>query len=345
MRIAVVNSWAPFLKGGAEYLATALTQKLAEYGHSAILVRLPFSWNPPERILEHILACRCVRLHNVDRVIGLKFPAYFVPHDNKVAWLLHQFRQAYDLWGTSLQDLPDSPAGRSVRDAIVQSDNAYLPECRAIYVNSQVTADRLRKFNNIGSTVLYPPLLEPSRLIAGEYGDYVFLPGRITLAKRQHLALEAMRHVRSKVRMVIAGPPETPRDVERLEEIAARFALHGRIEIIPRFISEEEKSALFAGALACVYIPHDEDSYGYVTLEAAQSSKPTITCSDSGGIKILVLAGRTGLVTEPEPEALAEAMDQLYEHRDRARQLGLAAHDHMKTLKIEWGHVIQQLTS
>jgi len=345
MRIAVVNNWSPFLKGGAEHLADALTRKLVEYGHQAISVRLPFSWNPPEKIVGHILACRCMRLHNVDRVIGLKFPAYYVPHENKVLWLLHQFRQAYDFWGTPLQDLPDSPEGRRIRDTVTQSDNAFLADCRAIYTNSHITADRLRKFNHIDSTVLYPPLLRSDHFVAKGYGDYVFVPGRITLAKRQHLALEAMRHVKSGVRMVIAGPPESPADVARLEEIVARYSLQDRIEIIPRFITEEEKVAHFADALACVYIPHDEDSYGYVTLEAAHASKATITCKDSGGITILVIDGQTGSVTEPEPPALADAMDRLYNDRDQARRLGCAAYEHMLSLKISWDHVIERLTA
>src|SRR5690242_6786284 len=186
MRVAVVNNWAPFLRGGAEFLADALVSKLQTYGHEAVLVRLPFRWDSPEKIAEHILASRCLRLHNVDRVIALKFPAYFIPHDNKVVWLLHQFRQAYDLWGTGLQDLPDSSVGRRIREIVIQSDNAYLPECRAIYTNSHITGERLRKFNNLDSTVLYPPLSDPDRFRTEGYGDFIFVPGRITAAKRQY---------------------------------------------------------------------------------------------------------------------------------------------------------------
>jgi glycosyltransferase involved in cell wall biosynthesis len=154
-----------------------------------------------------------------------------------------------------------------------------------------------------------------------------------------------MRHVRSGVRMVIAGPPETAADQTRLEDIVKRYSLQDRVEIIPRFISEEEKLARYASALACIYIPHDEDSYGYVTLEAAQAAKPTITCHDSGGITILVLDGRTGLVSEPDPQALAAAIDQLYSDRARAERLGQAAQEHIRTLKISWDHVVERLTA
>jgi glycosyltransferase involved in cell wall biosynthesis len=345
MRVAVVNNWTPFLRGGAELLADALVQKLRAHGHEATLIRLPFNWNPPAKILEHILACRCLRLHNIDRVVALKFPAYYVQHDNKVLWLLHQFRQAYDLWGTPLQDLPDSPEGRRIREIVIHSDNEFLPEFRTIYTNSHVTGDRLRRFNAIDSSVLYPPLLDAAAFITKTYGEYVFVPGRITLTKRQHLALEAMRHVRSGVRMVIAGPPETPGDAARLQELVDRYGLQNRVELVPRFISEQEKVERYAEALACVYIPHDEDSYGYVTLEGAYAAKATITCADSGGITILVRDGSTGLVTRPEPKAVAEAIDRLYTNRDEAERLGRAALEHARSLKIEWDHVIERLTA
>jgi glycosyltransferase involved in cell wall biosynthesis len=345
MRVAVVNNWAPFLRGGAEFLADALVSKLQAYGHEAVLVRLPFRWDSPEKIAEQILACRCLRLHNVDRVIALKFPAYFIPHDNKVVWLLHQFRQAYDLWGTPLQDLPDSSMGRRIREIVVQSDNTYLPECRAIYTNSHVTGDRLRKFNNLDSSVLYPPLFDPARFITEGYGDFIFVPGRITAAKRQYLAVEAMRYVRSSVRMVVAGPPETAADRTRLEELVARYALGDRVALIARFISDQEQASYYAKCLACAYLPHDEDSYGYVTLEAAQSAKATLTCTDSGGITILVLDSRTGLVAQPDPQALAGAFDRLYENRAEAQRMGEAAREHMRSLRIEWDHVIERLTA
>src|SRR5882724_8744385 len=118
MKVAVVTNCVPFLTGGAEHLARALTRKLAQAGHEALLVRIPFRWEPPEKILESMLACRLLRLPNVDRVVALKFPAYYIPHPNKVLWLLHQFRQAYDLWDTDLQSLPDSREGLEIRRLI-----------------------------------------------------------------------------------------------------------------------------------------------------------------------------------------------------------------------------------
>ena len=49
----------------------------------------------------------------IDLVIATRFPSYLVKHPNKVVWLVHQLRQAYDLHGTRYSDF--APAGRDAR--------------------------------------------------------------------------------------------------------------------------------------------------------------------------------------------------------------------------------------
>jgi glycosyltransferase involved in cell wall biosynthesis len=345
MKIALLTNCVPFVRGGAEHLVESLRDKLNEYGHEAMIIRIPLAWHPPERIVEHILAARLLRLYNVDRMIGFKFPAFYVRHDNKIHWLLHQFRQVYDLWGTKYQDIPDTPEGRRIREVVVNADNRYLREARGLYTNAPKTAQRLKKFNNLDAEVLYPPLGRSDHFRCDSYGDYLFCPSRITDGKRQALLTESMKYVRSGVRLVLAGQPETPADRERVEAIIRENCLEKRVQWIPRFISEDEKARLFAGALGCAYIPYDEDSYGYVTLESYHSRKPVITCRDSGDITVLVRDGQTGLVAEPTPAAIAGAMDNLYECRGEAERMGRAGYDLMMTLGINWETVVKRLTA
>jgi glycosyltransferase involved in cell wall biosynthesis len=344
MKIVVLNNCVPFLRGGAEHLADALVSKLKEYGHRALLVRIPFRWEPPGKIVDHMLACRLMRVTDVDRVIAFKFPAYYVPHPDKVLWLVHQFRQAYDLWATKFQGLPESPEGHEIREMIVRGDNSYLPEARKIYTNSHVTSDRLKKFNGLDSEVLFPPLLTSSHFSTGEYGDFIFCPGRINATKRQLLLVEAMAHTKSAVQLLVAGSAETNADAEAIESVIRRNRLENKVRFINRFISEEEKAEWFRDALGSAYIPYDEDSYGYVTLEAYLSKKPVITCTDSGGIDILVREGSTGRIAEPEPRAIAECMDALYQDKQKAKQMGEAGYELVEALKINWDNVIGKLT-
>jgi glycosyltransferase involved in cell wall biosynthesis len=344
MKIAVLNNWVPFLRGGAEHLADALVAKLAEYGHQALLVRVPFRWDPPEKIVDHMLACRLMRLPNVDRAIALKFPAFYVPHPNKIFWLLHQFRQAYDLWGTQFQGLPGSDAGRAIRDVIVQADNSYLPEARKIYTNSSVTSARLKKFNGLDSEVLYPPLLSHGQYSCGACGDYIFSPGRINATKRQRLLVESLQFCKTPVQLLIAGKAETAEDAQAIQALARKSGVEKGLRFVNRFITESEKVEWFSESLGCAYIPYDEDSYGYVTLESYLSRKPVITCTDSGGTDALVKDGVTGHLVPPEPRALAAAMDQLYLDKQKAQRMGQAGHDLVESLRINWDNVMEKLT-
>jgi glycosyltransferase involved in cell wall biosynthesis len=343
VKVAIVNNQAPFVRGGAELLAEWLQEKLEQYGHQAEIVRLPFQWTPAEKIVDHMLAARLVRLANVERVVALKFPAYYVPHENKVLWLLHQFRQAYDLWGTPYQDLPDTAHGHRIRDVIIEADRVHLPEARRIYTNSEIVGRRLRYFSGMSSEVLFPPLLDSAAYRCEQYGDYFFFPSRITAGKRQHVAAEAMAQVKSSARLVIAGQPESPEDLQRLLNVVHEHGLERRVEVIDRWISDEEKLALFAGARGVVYLPFGEDSYGYVTLEAFHARKPVLTMLDSGGTLELVQDGRNGRVCDGVA-GLARAIDELAEDRSLAESLGRSGLETIEELQISWDRVIECLT-
>ncbi len=137
MKIAVVNTQVPFVHGGAEQLAEWLVDQLREHGHQAELVLLPYWVAPPQTVLENAIAAHFTRITGVDRVIGLKFPSYYVPHDDKILWVLHQHRPAYELWRSEFQqELPDTIEGRYVRRAIIDADNRMLPEARRVYAIS-----------------------------------------------------------------------------------------------------------------------------------------------------------------------------------------------------------------
>jgi glycosyltransferase involved in cell wall biosynthesis len=345
MKVVVLNVHVPFVRGGAELLAQWLTENLEERGHETELVRLPFRWTPPRLVIDHMLAARLTRIRPADRVIAMKFPSYLVPHENKVLWLLHQFRLAYELWATPYQGSEHGHESARVREAIVAADDAYLPEARAIYTNSAVTSTRLKRFNGLDSTVLYPPLRDPGAFRCESFGDYVFFPSRITITKRQQLLVDALARTRSGVRAVIAGAPDIPEYLDPLRETIQREGLHDRVEILPHWISEEQKLELYANALAVVYPPLDEDSYGYVTMEAFYAGKAVVTCTDSGGTHELVEDGVTGKVVAPQQDAMAEALDELAEDRSLAERLGAGARAKLDELDVSWDRVVETLTS
>ena len=106
---------------------------------------------------------------------------------------------------------------------------------------------------------------------------------------------------------------------------------------------EEEKVERLAPALAVAYVPFDEDSYGYPSLEGSHARKAILTTTDSGGVTELVVDSVNGYVCAPHPQALGEAMDRLFLDRSRASAMGQAAYQRVLDLGITWDNVVQKL--
>ena len=343
--ILICTTQVPFTKGGAELHVEGLRRALIEAGYKAEIVALPFKWYPPTEIMRGAMAWRMLDLaaangQPVDLVIGMKFPAYLVAHEKKVLWILHQHRSAYNLWGTPFDDLSTYPDGVRVREWIKHCDERFIPDARKVFANSKAVADRLKHYNNIESEPLYHPPPLADQLGAGEQGDYVFYPSRLEPQKRQELLIEAMRFVTTPVKVVLAGGSG---DVKHYEGLIKQSGAGDRITM-RGFISDQEMVQLYANALGVCYLPFDED-YGYVTLEGMLSAKPVIVARDSGGAAEFVEHEVNGLIAEPDPQAIAESLDQLYSKRESARRMGESGREKLLAMKLSWQNVVRKLVS
>jgi glycosyltransferase involved in cell wall biosynthesis len=343
MKVIIASTYVPFVHGGARIIVRDLAAALSERGHDVDTIDIPFvsAW---DEMLEQMLAIRLMDVSTVsDVLIAVRTPSYLLLHPNKRLWFIHHHRGAYDLWGTPYQDIPSTPEGLAVRDAIRGADNLYLREAKRIFTNSQAVSDRLRRFNDLDSQVLYPPLGKPEAFVCSAAEDYVFYPSRILGHKRQQLVVQAAAHFKTDVRVIIAGVPDDANQLSTLEEEIDRNGLHDRVTLIPRWISEEEKAEMISRSLGVLYVPFQEDSYGYVTLEAFQAHKPVITCTDSGGPLEIIDHGVNGLVVEPSPPMLAGAIDRLRTSPEEAAAMGERAYSTIEAKKIDWDHVVERL--
>lgn len=340
MRILVANNAAPFVRGGAELLADRLVVELIAAGHEAELVRIPLG-STPEKIADSMIAASLLGVDNIDRVVGLKFPAYLIPHDDKVIWLVHQLRQAYEQPPVGWVSTPETdPLVAAVRKA----DLTAFRAANRLYTISPMIADRLKEATGLVAPVLMTPPHADLEYRSAPPERYIVALGRIGGGKRQLLAVEAMAHARPGYRLVVAGAPDSPEDGEAISRKVSELGLEDRVEVIPRFISDDEKLDLLARCAGSVYLPINEDSYGYVCYEAAMSGKASITGTDSGGTHTLVRHGETGFVVAPEGRAIAQAMDTLALDKTAAVEMGRAASTAALELDLSWTRVISELT-
>lgn len=342
MRIAVCSAQVPFARGGAEIFADDLVSELAARGHEATVVTVPFKWYPGTRVLTQAFLWRLVDLSEadgrpIDLVIATKFPSYAVRHPNKVVWLLHQFRQAYELDRTELGQFGESAEERALRRSVQALDRRALGEARKLFTTSRNLQRRLEQSTGLTAEVLpHPPQALPYH--CEDYGDFVLSVGRLDRAKRVDLLLEAAA-ADGSLRVVVAGEgPDRP----RLEQLArARDLDGGRVEFAGR-VGEDELADLYARCLAVYYAPVDED-FGMVPYEAFLSEKPVVTTNDAGGPLEIVSDRRTGIVCEPRATAVAEACSWLRAHVDDARSWGRAGK--AVAVDVSWDRAIERLLS
>jgi glycosyltransferase involved in cell wall biosynthesis len=343
MRIALCSTIVPFVFGGARNIVEWLQAMLERDGHQVERIYLP-QLDSPQLLFKQLAAFRWIDLEAADRIICFRPQSHLIPHPNKVLWFIHHIRPFYDLWGTEY-GLEDNAANRGVRSALMAADNNALREARSIFTNSKVVAKRLETFNGVDSEVLYPPVFNADRYHSREFNDEIVCICRLEHHKRQHLLIEALPFTKSPVRLRLCGAGSAMGYPDYLRRIIDERNLGDRITLDNRWISEEEKVDLLADCLAAAYIPLDEDSYGYPSVEASHANKAILTTSDSGGVLELIEDGFNGLVSEPTPQALADAMDRLYMDRALAKRMGRNSAVRLGDLNISWSHVLDRLLS
>lgn len=340
MNILVCAAQVPFARGGAEMLAEGLCDALRNAGHRAEVVALPFQWSPHTELFKSALAWRLLDVKTangikIDRVIATKFPSYAVEHPHKVVWLVHQYRQAYDWYGTPLSEFTGSAEDRATREKLFAMDRRTLGEAQARFAISKNVAARLKRFNALEATPLYPPPRLTGKFFAGEYGDYVLYVGRLDRAKRIDLLLRALAKTK-RGRVVIAG---TGAEDASLKQLTRSLGLTERVEFLG-YVDDARVVELYANTRAVFYAPVDED-YGFATVEGLMAARPVLTTDDAGGVLEFVENGSDGWVARAEAGEIAEALTRAFENVDACRALGQAGKERVSA--IGWRMVLEQL--
>ena len=341
-RVLVLAVQTPFVEGGAEKHVRRLTEELSRRGVEADLVTLPLIERERFDLVRSALGWRMLDLTEVggrpvDAVIATRFPSYAARHSNKIVWLIHQYRQAYDQFGTPFSDLTASPEDRRTREAIAEIDRVGLTEARRVFANSRTVAERLRRYNGIESEPLYHPPPLAGRYRTGPPGEYALSVGRFDPWKRTDLLVRSLASApNARLTLVGRGPDE-----ERLRRLAGALGVAERIRWVPE-ASDEELLALYAGARLVAVAPSGED-LGYVPLEALLSGKAVLTTDDAGGPLEFVRDGETGFVVPARPEAIGAALEVAWGKTETLTRMG--ENGRRRVASLSWDHAVEALRS
>jgi len=341
--IAVCSAQVPFFTGGAEALVHSLVEQLKDRDYEVDQVNIPFKWYPHEQLLESIAIWEKIDLSEsngkkIDLVIATKFPSYYVQHPRKVLWLVHQYRQLYDLFETPYSGFdPRKKEDMELRHQLIEKDTDVLNSYDRIFTISKNTSQRLKEFNQVDSDPLYHPPKLSGHYFHGKNEHYILSVGRLDALKRVDRLIEALRFCDEKVRCKIAGSgPEE----QQLKILAKKNGVSERIDFLG-FVPDKDLVDLYAHCSFCFFAPRDED-YGYVTLESFLSKKPVMTSFDSGEPLEFVEDGKTGVVLPSlDPEETASKIEKLFFDENEIKILGEQGFERVKD--FSWDDVVSHL--
>lgn len=311
-RVAILAALPPSgEQGGAERLYKGMLKGFSDLGCRVELINVPADESTFERILKNYEYCQNLDLSDYDMVVSTKVPTYAVRHPRHVLLLMHTVRVFDDMFTVAF---PHASRDLYVqRSRIHRLDFEAMRGVKARFAQAHEVVKRLYRWRGLEADVLHPPL-EFNEFKPGNGGDYFFLPGRLHPWKRVDLIIKAIRQSSLPLKFLIAGTGEAQEDLRRIADGDPRIEFLGRI-------SDERLVELYSGALAVPFVPAHED-YGYITLEAFASGKPVVTCADSGEPTFFVRNYETGLVAQPNPESLCQALEWMFTHRDQAAEMG-----------------------
>jgi glycosyltransferase involved in cell wall biosynthesis len=376
MTIAVVApSPVPFMVGGAEKLWWGLQEYINKNTNQHCeLIKVSTPENNFKDLIASYHRFYTLDVSHFDLVLSTKYPAWMVQHPNHHVFMQHTLRGLYELYRGPME-LPGKSGGyprvKKILDCITDNNRDIdrlldlslgLAEdssapleimdfpgpllVRIIYALDHWALERVQKISAISRTVknrvrYFPDnaqvevVYHPSNLegFRDTGRDYLLTASRLVSPKRVDMILRAYLDSGVDIPLKIAGQgPELP----ALKKMAS-----GRRNVeFTGFVSDRELVSLYAGALAVIFIPENED-FGLITLEAMLSAKPVITFTDSGGPTELVEHEKTGWICSPGIDNLARLLIEAASDPVRAMEMGRLARE--KVAGITWENLAGSL--
>ena len=187
---------------------------------------------------------------------------------------------------------------------------------------------------------------------------YVLFVGRITRQKGVTHLVDAIRYLPKDVQVVLcAGAPDTPEIAAELRgKVENARKDHPSIVWIEKMVSKQEAIQLYSNCrVFCC--PSVYEPFGIINLEAMACKAPVVA-SATGGIKEVVVDGKTGYLvpfdqdpvtsfpTDPEKfsKDLAARLNQMLEDPEKCRQFGEAGRQRVEEI-FSWSSIARQTTA
>lgn len=371
LKIAYVHDGLyPYFKGGAERRFHKMAHSLAER-HDVTYISWQYWSGPPRVTQSHVhyvgvgpapsfygedgkrtireaveFARRVVGVLQQDRfdVIDCCATPLFALY---VSWFVTRMRRErlvvtwHEYWSDYWASyLPHRPLVARVAKAV---ESRSVPLADTIVAVSDFTADKLR--NRAPNTPIHVvengvSLHEIDAVPAEAQAPDVLFAGRLIDDKKVdwllHAVSEAAKSIPSLTCGIVGGGPER----ERLESLAADLRIKSRVRFFG-FVEEDRLYALLKGTRAFV-LPSVREGFGMSVIEAQGcSTVPIVVRAPFNAATTLIRHEVDGLICQPDPRSLADAMRRLLTDNKLRREMRRNAR--LSAEQRDWSQIAAQL--
>jgi glycosyltransferase involved in cell wall biosynthesis len=178
----------------------------------------------------------------------------------------------------------------------------YISHIGKIATNSINTKNRIKKYLNKDSIVIYPPV-DTSKFEFKEYGNFWLSVNRLYPEKRVELQIEAFREMPDQKLLIVggyaAGDHATGYASKLVTELPENVKLLGSV-------SDEELLELYATCKGHITTAMNED-FGMTPIESMAAGKPVVAVKEGGYLESMV-DKKTGLLVEANIKSVVRAV-------------------------------------
>lgn len=164
--------------------------------------------------------------------------------------------------------------------------------------------------------------------------------GRLVGLKGMQFAIQSLQHLKdAPVTLLIVGDGE---EEQRWKSLAVKTGVADRV-LFKSAVSHDALPDYYAAADAGIFPSISDEAFGIAIAEAMACSKPVIASYIGGVPEVVGNEGSSGLLVNPgDPQAIANAIQQLLALPDRGRNMGACARQRIETL-YTWEHATNRL--
>ena len=195
-------------------------------------------------------------------------------------------------------------------DAFITMSEKVLSDLKQFEKTKPIQLVRHPLYDTFGEIISKEEARE--KLKVNRSDSVILFFGFIRKYKGLDLLLEAMNDDRIKqsgIKLLVAG--EFYEDAKQYQELIDRLGIRNQLILKTDFIQDSEVKYYLCAADAVVQ-PYRNATQSGVTPLAYYFEKPMIV-TNVGGLPALVPDGKAGIVTEPQPKSIAEAIIKFYQ--------------------------------